>query len=74
MRAALQEDAVPSPGRPNHYWLLYVPKSLLSDSTSKGVAVECDLCRKCVAALKKRAKGAPCPEVPYMARARGLWG
>jgi len=75
MRTALEQDSVQAPGRSQSRWLLYIPCCLGAKEAHPGDALVCQLCRKCTAALRKRdSKNAPRPEMPYYARARGMWG
>ena len=74
-RRALEEDSVQGPGDASDRWLLYVPSLLGLSQDAPVVSVACHFCRKCAAALRKRdSKGVPRPEMPYLARARGMWG
>ncbi len=76
MHDALRGDAILAPGRRDCYWLLYIPgRRGHHDDMCGGDVIACSLCNKCAAALKKRdRRGVPRPEMPYCARARGLWG
>jgi len=75
MKSALRSDAVLAPGQVDCYWMLYLPDRVAPVSGAPGAAIQCKLCRRCRSALQKKDKlGKPRPEMPDMARARGLWG
>ena len=70
-REDLRADAVPAPGAPGQYWLLYRHKKELTMTESE---IVCPLCKKCATSLsKRRARGGFAVQTPHMARAKGLW-
>ena len=75
LRVALWDDAVPAPGHPERRWLLFAPEHRASCSEEEAPVISCSLCKMCWTAFRLRGeRGAPAVEMPFLCRARGLWG